>query len=255
MTDRAFTTLITRANPSVPGCPYATIKTYIRDAAIKVCERTLAYRYEIPLFDLLPGVHEYTFDRPSNTDIQAVFGALMNSSPLALLTLDQAIERYPEWADLYSGEDADELWSETPSMALDNPEYGEELFDAASEFVLPDSIIATAATPQAMCQISPQNFIVVPLPDDTTYSMRVFVALKPTRDATGMETKVFDLLEDVILHKALEDLLVLPGVPWTNPDLAMYHSKKFHFLLQEKRANANLGHVRGSLTARMRPLA
>lgn len=255
MTDRAFTTLINRAQPSVPGCPYATIKNYVRDSAIKVCERTLAYRYEIPLFDLLPGVHEYTFDRPSNTDVHAVFAALMNGSPLAMLTLDQAIERYPAWADLYSGEDADELWSETPSMALDQPEYGEELFNDSSEFVLPDSIIAEAATPAVFCQLTPQNFIVVPLPDDTTYEMRLFVALKPTRDATGMETKAFDELEDVILHKALEDLLVLPNVPWTNPDLAMFHSKKFQYMVHERRARANLGHARGSLSARMHPWA
>lgn len=255
MTDRAFTTLINRINPSVPGCPYPTIKNYIRDSAIKVCERTLAYRYSVPLFELVPGVHEYAFERPSNTDVQAVFAAIMNDRPLEMLNLDEAIRRYPTWATLYSGEDASELWSETPSMALDNPEYGEELFDGDSEFVLPDSIIAEASTPRCMVQVSPQHYIVVPLPDDTTYEMRMFLALKPTRDATGMETRIFDELEDVIMHKVLEDLLVLPNVPWTNPDLAMFHSKKYQYLVHERRARANLGHVRGTMSVRPRPLA
>jgi hypothetical protein len=48
----------------VPGCPQPTIVQYIRDAAIRTCERTLYWRYLVPLFNVLPGVSEYTYNKP-----------------------------------------------------------------------------------------------------------------------------------------------------------------------------------------------
>jgi hypothetical protein len=45
MADRTFASLVPRLNPSVPGCPQPMIISYIRDAAIRACERTLFWRY------------------------------------------------------------------------------------------------------------------------------------------------------------------------------------------------------------------
>lgn len=251
MAERNFSDLVARATPSVPGCPSKTIENYVRDAAINICERTLAWRYQIPLFNLLPAVHEYAFEVPSNTEVQAIFAALVNSSPLRLMNLDDAICAYPAWADLFSGEDAAELWSETPSAALNEYTYNEETFDGISDFVLPDSVVADASTPKACTQLTPHRYIVLPLPDGaTTYEMRMFVALKPRRDATSMDNDMFNELEDVILHRALNNLLILPNVPWSDRELAAYHAKQFTFLTGMARARANLGNNRASLTVR-----
>lgn len=254
MADRLFSTMAPRLNPSVPGCPQKTILDYIRDAAIQTCERTLAWRYEQPKFFLLPGVHEYTYYKPVTADVHSVFGVVVNDKPLKQRTLEQALQAHPEWADLYSGEDPSVVWSLTPSGALNTFEYNEALFNENSPYVLPQSIVAKAGTPDTICQVSPDKYIVLPLPNgDERYSVRMFYALKPKRTATGMDSVAFDELEDVILHGALQNLLVLPNVPWADRDLASYHAKQYVFHLSERRARANMGNVRGSMAARMQP--
>lgn len=256
MADRAFSTLTARAAPSAPGCPTETIRRYIRDAAINVCERSLAWRYEIPKYELLPGVHKYTFNVPANTEVCCIFAAIVNDQPLDLLNLDAALQQYPKWADLYSGEDPDVLWSLTPSASINSYVYNEQTFDGITDFVLPDAVVAEASTPRAVTQITPDQYVILPLPDgEKEYFMRMFVALKPRRDATGMEQNIFNDLEDAILHRALNNLLILPNVPWSDRDAATYHAKQYHYYTHERKARANLGNNRGSMSVRMRPFA
>lgn len=251
MSDRTFASLVPRLNPSVPGCPQQTMVQYIRDAAIRACERSLMWRYEVPLFNLLPGVHEYAYNRPANADVQVVFEALLNDVPLQRLTLEQAIAQYPEWADLFSGQPFSVVWSLTPPSTFNNQQYNESLYNDGSAFVTPESIVADGGEPRIICQVNPDRFIVIPLPDDEkTYRMRMFLALKPKRTATGMDEVAFNELEDVILHGALQHLLVLPNVHWSDRELAAYHAKQYTFHLAERRARANLGNVRGTMIAR-----
>jgi hypothetical protein len=81
----------------------------------------------------------------------------------------------------------------------------------------------------------------------------MFMALKPKRSAVGMDEVAFNDLEDAIMHGALQDLLILPNVPWADRDLASYHAKQYIFYTTERRARANLGNARGSFRARMQP--
>lgn len=99
--ERTFESLIPRMQPSAPGCPHATIAQYIRTSAVRTCERTLAWRYAQTPYALNPGVPQYLYRKPAGADIHAVFYASINGRPLDRLTLEQAVERYPEWADLY----------------------------------------------------------------------------------------------------------------------------------------------------------
>jgi hypothetical protein len=221
MATRDFASLAVRLQPSVPGAPRQTIIQYIRDAAVRICERTLAWRYQIPRFDLTPGTFIYSFRNPFDTEVHAVFSALMNNTTLEVLTLDRALEVYPGWADKYT-------------TANDIAEYGTE--------------------PRSITQINPSQFAVLPLPDATKpYNMRMFVALKPTRSASGMDEAVFNDLEDVVVHAALRDLLVLPNTNWSDRELAAYHARQYSAQMTEQRARANLGNARGVVSARMQP--
>jgi hypothetical protein len=221
MLTRDFASLSVRLQPSVPGCPRQTITQYVRDAAIMTCERTLAWRYQQPEFNLTPGTYVYNYTKPADTRVHALFGTMMNGSPLDVLTLDQALTLYPSWADKYT-------------TSGDIEEFGSQ--------------------PRSITQISPHQFAVLPLPDaEATYTMRMFYALKPTRDASGMDEVMFDELEDVILHGALQQLLVLPGAHWSDRELAAYHAKQYLFQLSERRARANLGNARGVMRVRATP--
>lgn len=254
MADREFSTVANKINPSVPGCPTATMIQYIRDSAIRTCERTLAWRYEVPLFNLLPGVHQYAYNKPTNTDAHAIFEAFVNDVPLEKLTLDDALRLYPQWADLYSGESASTLWSLTPSNTFNNDEFDEDVFNAGDTFSLPEEVVTEGSTPRSICQVTPDKYTILPLPDDkATYTVRMFLALKPRRDATGMDSVALDDLEEVIMHGALQHLLVLPNQKWSDRELAAYHAKQYVYQIAERRARANLGNVRGVMRAKMQP--
>jgi len=254
MADRDFTTLIPRVNASVPGCPQPTILNYIRDAAIRTCERTLAWRYLAPKYNLLPGVHEYAYEKPANADVHTMFEMLVNDSPLDRLVLEEAIRRFPQWADLYSGQDPAILWSETPSHAFNEDAFNTGVFNENETYTLPESVVADASTPQAVCQLSPDKYIVLPLPDaDRTYEVRMFLALKPKKTATAMDEVIFDDLEETIMHGALQHLLVLPNTNWSDRELASYHARQYTYNIAERRARANLGNMRGMMRVRMQP--
>jgi hypothetical protein len=115
-------------------------------------------------------------------------------------------------------------------------------------------VIADASTPRSICQITPDKFVVLPLPNnDKPYTMRMFLALKSRRDASGMNSVIFDDLEEVIMHGALQHLLVLPNQHWSDRELAAYHAKQYTYQIAERRARANLGNVRGTYRAKMQP--
>lgn len=254
MANKLFSTLVYRVNPYTPGCPQQTIIKYVREAAIRVCERTLAWRAELPKFNLQPGVHEYAFNCPANTEVHAVFAALVNGNPLDRLTLEQAITRFPTWSDLYNGYDPELVWSLTDSDAFNDDQFNDSTYNGDDTFVVVDGTVAQGSTPRAITQVSPDQFVIMPPPDDANpYNTRMFVALKPKRDATGMDLVAMNELEDVIVHGALQQLLVLPKQNWTDKDLATYHARQYTFMLAERRARANLGNSRGSMRVNNQP--
>lgn len=251
MATREFSSIANRVEALAPQVPRPTVLEHIRLAARLACEKTLAWRYVPSTSLLLPGVHEYAFDVPTYAEVEHIYGVSMNDMPLALINLDVAIARYPEWATLFSGEDAEEVWSETPGGYLNAPEYNEDVLAAGSTFVVPDSIVADASRPEAVTMVTPQRYIVLPLPDDEEdYTIRMWLALKPLRTADEMEEQAFNELEDLFVWGALESLFTMPGKPWTNPEYAVHYGQKFREGYLEKRRRANIGHIRGPMSVR-----
>jgi len=217
MAQRTFLSLATRLASSVPGCPQPVVEQHIRDAAIEVCERTLAWRYEQPAIRLTPGVYAYPYSNPSQSEVHAILTAAVNGEKLDAVTLEQLHDHYPDW---------------------------------------PNPAVGKRATPRLICQLDPDNFVLAPLPDSTTnYDLKMIVALKPLRSATAMDKTVFDEIENVIMHGALQHLLVMPNKAWSDRELAAYHAKQYVSKITERRARANLGAARASLSVKMHPLA
>lgn len=252
MGDRTFASLIPRLNPSVPGCPQPLMEQAIRNAAIRTCEKTLAWRHTEPEFTVSPGVHQYFYRKPQSTDVHAVFSATINGSPIDRLTLEQVSDLYPRWADLYNGVDFSDLW--TSSGALNEAAYNELGFNGGATFQMTDAALEGASEPRVMTQLTPEQYILLPLPDAAAvYKLRLVYALKPKRTATGMSEFMFNELEDTLFHGALQELLVLPNEAWKDRELASYHAKQYLSCVTERRARANLGVMRGTMTVRMRP--
>jgi len=217
MATRTFLSLVTRLAPSVPGCPQPIILQYVRDSAIEACEKTLAWRYQQPDIRLTPGVFEYPYNNPTSTEVHAFLTATVNGVPVDPVTLEQLYKAYPDWP------------SNDPNKRAD---------------------------PRLICQLDPDNFVIAPLPDNSkTYDLKMIVALKPLRDSSGMDKSVLDDLENVIMHGALQHLLVLPDKNWSDRELATYHAKQYLSKITERRARANLGAARASMSVQMRPFA
>ena len=206
---RTVLDIVNRLSPSVPGCPTPIIEQYVRDAAIEACERTLAWRYEQPRIRLVVGAHDYAYESPTDAEIHAFITATVNDEVLTPVTLDKIYELYPKW---------------------------------------PNQPTTSRAKPRHITQLDPDHFSVAPVPDDAeSYDIRMIVCLKPLRTADSMDKTVLDELENVIMHGALQHLLVLPDRSWSDRELAAYHAKQFIFKLSERRARANLGAGRASM--------
>ena len=216
-TTRTFLSLVQRLITSVPGCPQPVVAQYVRDAAIDACERTLAWRYEQPMIRLTPGVYEYPYEQPTGSEVHAFLTAAVNGRPVAPVTLEDIHRFYPDWPNL------------DPSRRAD---------------------------PRYIFQLDVDNFALAPIPsDDESYDLKMIVALKPLRDSTGMDKTAMDDLENVIMHGALRDLLVLPNKNWSDRELASFHAKQYISKTAERRARAMLGAGRASVSVQMRPFA
>ena len=128
-------------------------------------------------------------------------------------------------------------------------QFNEEQFNPTVLVELPPEALEGAGTPQSITQVTPDRFILLPLPNDTEHLIRMWLALKPKRTAVGMEEVAFQELEDAIMHGALEVLFALPNTTWHDKEMVSYHAKKFLYATTERRARANLGNARGALVA------
>ncbi len=211
MATRLFSDLVNRIAPSVPGCPQPVILTYVRSAAIDVCERTNAWRYEHATVTMTAGTYEYAFVPESGAEVYSILTANLNGSELTPITLEALHQMYPKY---------------------------------------PSSVAAERATPRFITQISPITFHVALVPDNSTDTIEMFVSQRPTKAATGMNEAVMDDNEDAIVHGALQHLLTLPERTWSDTELAAYHAKQFIFKVTERRARTNIGAVRAAPTVR-----
>jgi hypothetical protein len=217
MATREFISLESKLAPSVPGCPRPTIEQYVRDAAIEVCEKTLAWRYEQDSIRLTPGVYEYDYETPDYAEIAAVIYSAVNGVAVSALVQEDVHRLFPDW---------------------------------------PNLDVTKRSEPRYISQFDPDHFVVMPIPDSSkTYDIKMFLALRPTPDSTGMDKTAFDECEQLIIHGALQNLLVLPNKSWTDRELATYHAKQYVYKTANRRAKANLGVARATLSVKMIPLA
>jgi hypothetical protein len=247
MANRTFADFIPRIQPHILACPQETIRQNIRNAAIRACEWTQIWKYEVRSFNLVAGMHEYAYSKPAGTEVHTLYAAILDKAyPLDILTLDQAIERFPAWADLMGGLDPMSAWSLTPPSEFNIDEFNAATYGANPAFVTPPEALVGTSTPSAITHLSQDKFIVLPSPD-VTYSLRIFTALRPSRTADSMDEAVANELEDVIFHRVLQDVMSMPNTPWTNLELAAYHARQYIFLVNERRARSNLTAARGKV--------
>lgn len=99
-------------------------------------------------------------------------------------------------------------------------------------------------------QPTPTQLSLTPLPTQAI-ELVVTVAYAPTRKATGVEDWVYQRHLETVADGALARLYVLPGQPWSNPELAGFHAERFRTAAERLRADAMRAFVPAS--ARINP--
>lgn len=214
MADRTYADLVSQIMTSVPGASTPLITNQVRSTAIEVCERTLAWRFNLADVTLVAGTYAYAYVTPSNSEVHTIFTATVNEGTILRKTTLETFQR--RW-----------------------PDY-------------PSTVTAKRSSPQEFMTISPAGYQILPVPDATaTYTLRMHAALRPTKGSTGFDDVFFNDLEGVIIHGVLQQLLVLPDQMWSDRELAAYHAKQFVFEVAERRARATLGSARASPSIQM----
>lgn len=221
MATRTFISLENKLAANVPGCPRPTIEQFVRDTAIEVCEKTLVWRFEQEVIPLTAGVYEYDYETPTGSEVVAIIHSALLEDNIFKETLKPV-----------SQEDLHRLYPDWPSTD-----------------------ITKRSSPRVLSQFDPDHFVLAPVPDAAhIYSVKMFLALRPTPTATGMDKTAMDEVEQLITHGVLQHLHTIPDKSWTDYGVASYHAKQYTYKTAARRAKANLGVARASLTAQMRPL-
>lgn len=78
-------------SPNVPGCPQVAQVVALRQAAIEFCEQSLAWSYEHPDIEVVPGTAKYLFEPPVGAFVHAIHYAQFNDKQLETRKMERDI--------------------------------------------------------------------------------------------------------------------------------------------------------------------
>lgn len=211
MANVAYTTLFGEVLPDLPHCPVDIATNAIRNAVIEFCSRTNIIQFEItPLITVVGGTASYSMTVPTGTTVSQIIKAWYDGFEIEPKDSDALTRMYGDWRGLTGG---------TPRFITMNP---------------PDLDTVRLVPPPA----NPPAGVV----------FRILVALCPTRASTDFDPNVAETYAEDIAHGAKARLMAIPGKPYSNPNLASYHSSMFNAGITQAIISANKGQTRQSLS-------
>ena len=88
------------------------------------------------------------------------------------------------------------------------------------------SRMSETGTPTAFWMLNDTQINLFPIPDSKG-TLTAAIAVKPSRDATGVEDWIYESYIDPIVSGAIWRLARVPGKAWSDPEIAMYHHRLF----------------------------
>ena len=191
--------------PDLMDCPEPVMINHLRGAAIELCESAPVWQYHAQPLMIIPGVREYTLDRPSKESlVHTVLGAWYNNYPMEAYT---PAETRNQWHSRFTS-------TGTSSCAYNVAERGH---------------ITLYGTPG--------------LATDDTISFHV--TLKPSRIAEQLPVQLYNDYHDCLVDGALARAMLMVKRPWSDPNMAKIRGKKFFDQMIEARMDAERGNVTG----------
>lgn len=207
-----YSTFVKDVAPYVTNCPTPVITNALQHAGNEFFRRSLAYRVWLDAFDMTASQHEYV------------------------------LTGFPTGTQL-----SHTLYVSCDGTALDAVTH-EELNAYDSQYPT-----TTSTRPAYYAFIKEPRLLVSPVPTETVASaFRVFVAVEPTLDATGVEAAFMDEYKDYLIGGALARILMIPDRHWTDPSAASVYRGKFVAGIEYARAKVNKGKTNRDMRVRMR---
>lgn len=202
--------------PDVPGCSVPIAELAIKNTIIEFCEKSLILQRDHDPVTVVRNVVDYDFDPPSGYLVQRIMRAWFKRSSLNPVSPDD----------------------------ITDPEVYNRAFAAADK---------QPGTPADILQKDERSFSLYPIPSETVSNgLTMRVALKPARSSSTIEDVIFEDYAEAIGSGAKARLMMSPGKPYSNPQLAAVEMSKYNTKINEARQRAVRGHVRSTTQVKLR---
>lgn len=209
MAFESFDNILRDVEPYVTSCGLPTIRNAIREAAIKLCRKSLVWNDYLGPINVFEDQVAYPLPTPRETEISMILNVYFSKSNMPLLTSKEITEKYPQYPKYYEEDGTEKVIKKKPMCAF---------------------------------TLSKNTINLAPVPDkDYPNALKLFVAYQPTLDAKGMDGDIIYHYYDVIRDGALHLLYLMPDKPWSQAERAQYHAKLFNYGCNKARASVNLG--------------
>lgn len=193
--------------PHVPGCPQVLAEHELRRAAQAFFHQTMAWRVDEAHRAVTAGTDELSV-APSDAEQE-------------LVRVDAV------W---YDGQRLDPIAVETLDMQYHD--------DWQKQIGFPNKFL----------QVVPGTVRLYPVPlVDATTGLKLRLIVKPSDAATGLPDDLASRFRDEIHVGAKSRLMLYPGKPWTNPELAGVYGQAFNALVNQATAAAARAFVQARL--------
>lgn len=126
-----------------------------------------------------------------------------------------------------------------------------------------EAIMADVRTPVPEAPACPTGYSVIEddcglvlrlnvAPDDV-YTLTVELALRPTKTAKKVDSRLYTRWMDAVVAGALSRLYAVPGQPFSDAGAALYQASRASRMINSARIEGSYGRVRGSMTIQPRP--
>ena len=105
--------------------------------------------------------------------------------------------------------------------------------------------------PTHFAQLTANELFLTPTPDETSTDKGIVVSvyLVPTIGAKALDDNIFEKVREASIHGALQRLLTMPRMRWTNRSAADYHADQYRFKKATLRVESELTEATVDLAA------
>jgi hypothetical protein len=192
----------------VIGCPDPTVRAITGLVVSEFCQKTLAWTEEQDLVPLVNGVIDYELDTPSQAYVVTIRDVWLGGRRLQPKSMAQVQDSLPDWQ----------------TSASSDPIFYNQSADRGSIRVFP----------------IPANV--------TTQALRIRAAFAPNIASSSAPDFLGQRYMDVIASGIKARLMLMPGAPWSNPEVGGIYRQKYDDGLLTARIEEVHDRVTGSLT-------